>query len=105
MPGELANMAIRQLEKSDGVNQGEPRRPVPPEGVLGWYQDLLGRLPAHHPDLVADAKAAQAAVQGYRDWLAQQAPKLKPNAGLGMEHYNWYLKHVGCCRSARTRSA
>ncbi len=94
MPGELARMAVRQLEKSDGVNQGEPRRPVPPEGVIGWYNDLLARLPKAHPDLVADAKAAHAAVIAYRDWLAQQAPSLPTSAGLGLDHYNWYLENV-----------
>lgn len=94
MPGELALMAARQLEKSDGVNQGEPRRKVPPEGVIGWYDDLLGRLSPTNEALMADAKAARAAAASFRDWLKAQAPKLPPRAGLGLEHYNWYLKNV-----------
>lgn len=92
--GELAGMAIRQLEMSDGINQGEPRRPTPPAGVIGWYQDLLERLPTHHPELVADARAALAAAEGYRDWLTQNAPKMKEPAFVGLENYNWYLRNV-----------
>lgn len=91
---ELARMAIRQLELSDGVNQGEPRRPMPPPGVIGWYRDLLERLPAHHPDLVADATAALAAVEGYRDWLREQAPRMTGRAGIGLDHYAWFVEHV-----------
>lgn len=94
MPGELALMAARQLEKSDGVNQGEPRRKVPPEGVIGWYEDLIGRLPSTNENLLTDARAARGAAASFRDWLKEQAPKLPPRAGLGLEHYNWYLKNV-----------
>jgi hypothetical protein len=92
--GELAGMAIRQLEMSDGINQGEPRRPKPPAGVIGWYRDLLERLPQHHPELVPDAKAALAAAEGYRDWLKQSQPRMKENAWVGYENYNWYLRNV-----------
>jgi uncharacterized protein (DUF885 family) len=94
MPGELANMAIRQLEKSDGVNQGEPRRAVPPEGVIGWYQDFVERVSKQQPDLAADAKAALTAVQGYRDWLRKQVPSLEPSAGVGLDHYGWFVRNV-----------
>lgn len=91
---ELAWMAVRQLEKSDGVNQGEPRRKTPPEGVIGWYQDLIQRLPAQHPSLLDDAKKALAAVQGYRDWLKQQAPLMTEKAGVGLEEYGWFVRNV-----------
>ena len=92
--GELAGQAIRQLEMSDGINQGEPRRPVPPAGVVGWYRDLLERLPKAHPELVGDAKAALAAAEGYRDWLKKNQPGMKEPAFVGLEHYNWYMKNV-----------
>lgn len=91
---ELARMAIRQLERSDGVNQGEPRRPTPPEGVIGWYRDLLERLPAHHPGLVADARAALTAAEGYRDWLKAREGSMTEPAGLGLDHYEWFVRHV-----------
>jgi hypothetical protein len=92
--GELAGMAIRQLEMSDGVNQGEPRRPTPPAGVIGWYRDLLERLPKHHPELVGEARSALAAAEGFRDWLKQRQPSMKEPAIVGLDHYNWYLRNV-----------
>ena len=92
--GELAGMAIRQLEMSDGVNQGEPRRPTPPAGVIGWYRDLVERLPTHHPELVNDARAALAAAEGFRDWLKQNQPTMKEPAFVGLDSYNWYLRNV-----------
>jgi hypothetical protein len=92
--GELAAMAVRQLEMSDGINQGEPRRPIPPAGVIGWYRDLLGRLPTHHPELMADARAALAAAESFRDWLKQNQSRMKEPASVGLDNYNWYLRNV-----------
>ena len=92
--GELARMAIRQLERSDGVNQGEPRRDPPPEGVIGWYRDLLARLETGAPDLVDGARAALAAVEGFRDWLAANEPQMTEPAWIGLDEYDWYLRHV-----------
>jgi hypothetical protein len=91
---DLAGQALRELEMSDGINQGEPRRPTPPAGVVGWYGDLLERLPKHHPELVADARAARAAVEGFRDWLKQNQASMKEPAFVGLDHYNWYLRNV-----------
>jgi len=91
---ELARMAIRQLERSDGVNQGEPRRDPPPEGVIGWYRDLLARLEAGASDMVPDARAALTAIEGYRDWLATSLPQMMEPANIGLDEYDWYLKHV-----------
>lgn len=92
--GELAGIAIRQLEMSDGINQGEPRRLTPPAGIIGWYRDLLERLPRHHPELVSDARAALAGAEAYRDWLKENQPRMKEPAAVGFENYNWYLRHV-----------
>lgn len=92
--GELTGMAIRQLEMSDGVNQGEPRRPTPPAGVIGWYRDLLARLPKHHPELVTEARAALTAAESFRDWLKQSQPSMEEPAFVGLDNYNWYLRNV-----------
>jgi hypothetical protein len=91
---ELAGIAIFHLERSDGVNQGEPRRDPPPEGILGWYNDLIGRLTKHHPDLVGHARQALAAVESYRDWLKQNENRMKEPAWVGLEQYQWCLKNV-----------
>lgn len=92
--GVLANIAIRHLERSDGVNQGEPRRSVPPEGVLGWYQDLIERLSKHHSELVDNAKRAQESAEDFRDWLKQNKNRMTSPVYIGLENYNWYLKRV-----------
>jgi uncharacterized protein (DUF885 family) len=92
--GELAQMAIRQLEQSDGINQGEPRRDVPPEGVIGWYRDFLERAGRQQPDLRPDAQQALEAVEGFRDWLREQAPRMTEPVFVGLENFDWYLRNV-----------
>lgn len=90
--GELRRTALRDLQKDDGVGHGHPYREVPPEGTIGWYQDLIQRLGEHHPDLVPTAEAALEAVIGFRDWLLQS--RMDAPAGVGRKHYNWYLENV-----------
>jgi hypothetical protein len=90
----LADITIRRLERSDGVNQGEPRRDVPPEGVIGWYKDFLGRLEKHHPELMADANLALSSVENYRDWLVANRSLMTAPVSIGLDNYNWYLKNV-----------
>ena len=92
--GELAGMAARQLSTSDGVNQGEPRRDVPPDGVIGWYEDLLGRTRTDAPDLVPAVETALAAVRGYHHWLVDNQEAMDEPAWVGLENYNWYLRNV-----------
>ena len=90
----LADITIRRLQQSDGVNQGEPRRDVPPEGVIGWYKDLIERLKRHHPKLTADASQALSSVENYRDWLQANRSGMTAPVSIGLENYNWYLKNV-----------
>jgi hypothetical protein len=40
---DYADLAIYNLVNADGVGHGYPYRATPPAGVLGWYDDLLGR--------------------------------------------------------------
>ncbi len=90
--GQFRITALRDLEQADGVGHGHPYREVPPAGAIGWYRDLIGRLEMHHPELVASAEAALEAVIGFRDWL--EAAEMNAPAGVGREHYEWYLRHV-----------
>lgn len=90
----LAEITIRRLERSDGVNQGEPRRKVPPEGVIGWYQDLIVQLSHHHPETLADAKQALSAVKDFCDWLKNNRNQMMAPVSIGLDNYNWYLKNV-----------
>jgi uncharacterized protein (DUF885 family) len=94
VPRPLAEITIRRLERSDGVNQGEPRRKVPPAGVIGWYQDLIDRLSKAHPELVQDAERALHAVKDYQDWLKNNINRMTAPVHIGLENYNWYLKNV-----------
>ena len=91
---ELARMAIFALERSDEVNQGEPRRPRPPAGVIGWFEDLAGRLLPSDRELISATSAALDATRGYRDWLSRSLATMREPAGLGLAHYEWYLRNV-----------
>jgi hypothetical protein len=94
VPRVLAEIAIRSLEKSDGVNQGEPRRKKPPEGTIGWYEDLIERLSNFHPELLTEAKQALSSVKNFRDWLKENKNQMTAPGFIGLDHYNWYLKNV-----------
>jgi len=90
----LADITVRRLERSDGVNQGEPRRNVPPEGVIGWYKEFIQRLSKHHPELLADANKALSSVENFRDWLKTNKDRMTAPVSIGLDNYNWYLKNV-----------
>ena len=92
--GELANLAIFLLDRFDGVGQGEPYRDEPPEGTIGWFEDLCGRIAPGDSELLGDCREATASAQRYRDWLADNLDGMEPSAAIGTENYNWYLKHV-----------
>ena len=91
---ELARMAVFHLDSSDEVNQGEPRRPRPPAGVIGWYRDLLERATRHDPTLAPAIEGALAALVAYRDWLVATAPTMRAPAHVGLEEYAWYVRNV-----------
>jgi hypothetical protein len=92
--GDFADLALHNLENSDGVNHYHPYRPVPPAGIIGWYDDLLARSTAARPDLVADVVAARDAVVGFRDWLRAGRAHMTAPGGVGAERYDWYIRHV-----------
>jgi len=92
--GEFTAQAIRNLEVADGVGHMHPVRPTPPPGVIGWYADLAEQLQKHHPDLVADARTAQTAVAGLRDWLVSNRSRMNAPSGVGLKEYDWYLRYV-----------
>lgn len=91
---ELVALALCNLEHHDGVGHGHPYREVPPEGTIGWYQDLIAQTDAHHPTLTPDARAALRAVEGFRDWLRASQPRMTAPAGVGRDNLNWYMTYV-----------
>ena len=92
--GELAGIAHFHLNRSDGVNQGEPRRDPPPAGIIGWYEDLRARLVQRDAALVPLADSALTALRSYADWLAAERPRMTAPAHIGLEDYAWYLRRV-----------
>lgn len=92
--GALAQLALRDLNHADGVEENWPSRPVPPAGTLGWYEDLLKRAKTEQPDLVPVAQRALAAVDDFDKWLKQHAFQMTAPAGIGETDFNWYLKYV-----------
>jgi len=90
---DYADLAIHNLNHADGVGHGHPYRPVPPAGVLGWYDDLLERA-AKQPELIEDIEAARGAVQEFDSWLKKMRPGWTASAGVGEAAFDWYLRHV-----------
>jgi hypothetical protein len=58
------------------------------------FPAFVAQLEERHPDLVPDAKKAQAAIEGYLKWLKENQSEMKASAGVGIENYNWLLKNV-----------
>lgn len=91
---DYARLALHNLRNTDGVGHGHPYRPVPPAGVIGWYEDLLGRARSTQPGLVPAVERALDAVRGFDGWLEQRMPEFRGKAGVGKARYDWYLKHA-----------
>ena len=67
-------MARFNMRKSDGVGHGHPFREVPPQGVIGWYEDLLARAEQEAPSLIPAAKAGLKAIKEFADWMHRRVP-------------------------------
>lgn len=91
---DYVDLALFNLENSDGVNHYHPYRAVPPAGIIGWYDDLLARSRARRAALTPDVQAARAAIVEFRDWLRSNRPRFTAAAGVGTERYEWYMRNV-----------
>ena len=56
--------------------------------------NLKNQIQIDHPEILSKAINARDAVQNYLTWLIQNEPFFTEPAGLGDEHYNWWLKNV-----------
>ena len=92
--GDFADLALYNLDNSDGVNHYHPYREVPPAGIIGWYEDLLGRARTQRPGLVEDIVAARTALVEFRDWLKSERGSMTAPGGVGADRYEWYIWHV-----------
>ena len=91
---DYADLAIFNLSNADGVGHGFPYREVPPAGVIGWYEDLLGRAREQQPELGDSIIAAKTSVEMFSSWLQNNRSEMTGNAGVGRDNFDWYLKHV-----------
>jgi hypothetical protein len=92
--GDFADLALHNLDNSDGVNHYHPYREVPPAGIIGWYEDLLARARTQRPDMVEDIVAAKTALVEFRDWLKSERGTMTAAGGVGADRYEWYIRHV-----------
>jgi hypothetical protein len=92
--GDLTDIAIFHLVHYDGVGQGEPIRDAPPEGIVGWFQDLQSRVQKQQPELTSEVLQALASIREYHGWLVANRTKLNHPSAVGILEYNWYIKHV-----------
>lgn len=60
------------------------------EGLDG----LAAKTGGAGPDLKAAVAAAKTATVGFIDWLKAEAPRKTGPSGVGVDNYDWYLKHV-----------
>jgi hypothetical protein len=91
---DYARLALHNLRNTDGVGHGHPYRAVPPAGVIGWYEDLLGRARSSQPELVPAVERALASVREFDGWLERRMPEFRGKAGVGKARYDWYLQHA-----------
>jgi hypothetical protein len=92
--GDFADLALYNLDNSDGVNHYHPYREVPPAGIIGWYEDLLERARTQRPSMVEDIVAARTALVEFRDWLKSERGSMTAPGGVGADRYEWYIRHV-----------
>lgn len=57
-------------------------------------QEFAQNAAGSSPELTSAIQAAIAANDAFCTWLEQEAPKKNGPSGVGIENYNWYLKHV-----------
>jgi len=91
---DYADLAISYLEKSDGVEANYPYRAVPPPGVIGWYEDLLGRAGKSQPALRNDIRKAYVATQELHKWLKDSRSRMTARAGVGKAALDWYIENA-----------
>ena len=61
---------------------------------IEYHRRLRDDIATHHPELLALADAALAAVIGYGEWLEAHQYEMTAPAGVGKEDYNWWMKNV-----------
>jgi len=58
------------------------------------YRKCITALQERNSGLVADARKALRATESFGKWLRQNRKRMDAPSGIGIENYNWHLKHV-----------
>ena len=90
---DYADLAIRSLTLSDGVENGYPYREKPPAGVIGWYEDLYARADAQ-PNLRKDISTALDAIRKFHTWLVDNRDDMTGENGVGKEALDWWVQNA-----------
>lgn len=64
------------------------------KGESRVLESLAERVAGNHPELAASARKAKASNDAFVAWLEQRHKGMKRAKPMGVENYNWYLKHV-----------
>ena len=91
---DFLTLARFNMRNADGVGHGHPYRASPPDGVIGWYEDLLTRAGTGRPDMVPVVEEALAAVREFADWIDAAEPRMTAFAGVGEARFDWYMRHA-----------
>lgn len=90
---DYADLAMRSLTLSDGVENGYPYRADPPRGVIGWYEDLLQRADAQ-PELKDDIQIALTALRSFHAWLMDNRHSMQAENGVGEAALDWFAQNA-----------
>jgi hypothetical protein len=91
---DFTDLALFNLENSDGVNHYHRYRKTPPAGIIGWYDDLLSRAVAARSPIEPEVRAARTALAEFRDWLRAERPRITAPSGVGPARFQWYMTNV-----------
>ena len=58
------------------------------------YEEAAELLAADYPDLSELALRTAASVEDYRQWIESSQADMAPNAGLGKDNYDWWMRNV-----------
>lgn len=90
---DYADLAIRSLTLSDGVENGFPYRADPPDGIIGWFRDLRGRAETTQPALLPKIDMALASLERFHVWLVDNRERMTAPNGVGREALDWFVQY------------
>jgi hypothetical protein len=75
--GDLTMLGIRSKEREAGI-----------------YRKFITALEERNSPLADEARKALRATESFGKWLERNRKRMNAPSGIGIENYNWYLKHV-----------